>query len=270
VIDPVHPAPQTRRQRFLHGLAACGICFLFDATAAESGTKWEFATGVDYSTGAYGNDVDTDLLYVPLTARARGEHLRFELTVPYMELDGPANLFGDSDGAGPGLPLATTATSSSGLGDIVVGMGYLLPRMGASGPFVEVKARAKIPTADEGLGTDEPDYLAQVEALQPLGDRLTLIAAAGYQWLGDPEGLELEDGLIGTLGVNLKAAATMDLGLLLDHRRRSFAGLDDQRNVVPYLSWRATPSFGLTAYGVFGLTDASPDYGGGLQFTFYP
>lgn len=260
-------------KRSIESLAACVLCALLGpsgASATGQGADWEFATGADYTSGSYGNTVDTEILYVPFTVRMRGEHLKLELTVPYMRLDGPGDVVGPRRGPVVVDPQDPTVTSSSGLGDVVAGVGYVLPRLGDGGPLLELKARTRIPTADDGLGTDEPDYSAHVEALQPLGTRLTLIAGIGYQWLGDPDDLELEDGLIGTLGLNLKASTATDLGVLLDHRRRSFADLDDQRNVVPYVSWRATSGLGLMLYGVFGATESSPDYGGGLQVSFVP
>lgn len=254
-------------------LVVCGFCAVFASpvvSAAEAGVRWEFATGVDYSSGSYGGSVDTDILYVPFTVRAQGERLKFELTAPYMRLEGPGNVVGGSGSPIVINPAQGSLVTNSGLGDVVAGLGYSVPQLGDGGPFLELKTKMKIATAADGLGTDETDYSVQVDGYQMVGGRFTLIAGLGYQWLGDPTDLKLEDGLIGTLGFNLKTGPATDLGLLFDHRRESFAGLDDQRTLIPYVSWRTAKSLGLTLYGVFGMTDTSPDYGAGLQFTYYP
>jgi hypothetical protein len=259
-------------------LVVCGSCAVFGSagvSAAETGVKWEFATGVDYSSGDYGGDVDTDILYVPFTLRAQGERLKFELTAPYMRLEGPSNVVGGSGSPividpPQGNPSQGSLVTNSGLGDVVAGLGYSVPQLSDGGPFLELKTKMKIATAADGLGTDETDYSVQIDAYQMVGGKFTLFGGLGYQWLGDPTGLKLEDGLIGTLGFNLKAGPATDIGLLLDHRRESFAGLDDQRTLIPYVSWRTAKSLGLTLYGVFGMTETSPDYGAGLQFTYSP
>jgi hypothetical protein len=239
------------------------------ATASDGLMEWQGSVGVDYSTGSYGAGTDTEILYVPFTVRAHGERLKAELTVPYMSLDGPGNAVGGASAPVPISAPSSETVSLSGLGDITAALGYLLPRFGESGPFAEVKVRFKFATAAEGLGTNEHDYSAQVDLYQPVGERLTLILSGGYQVLGDPPDLELDDGFIGQAGFSYKASQTVDAGALLDHRRKPFAGLDDQRSVIPFASWRASPWFGMTLYGVFGVTDSSPDHGGGLQLTRY-
>ncbi|MGH8770313.1 MAG: hypothetical protein ACREV2_03910, partial [Burkholderiales bacterium] len=48
-------------------------------------------TGIDYSSGDYGADVDTDILYVPLTFKYDTERWFYRLTVPYLRIRGPGN-----------------------------------------------------------------------------------------------------------------------------------------------------------------------------------
>jgi hypothetical protein len=231
--------------------------------------EWELSTGAHYSSGAYGGDVDTNMLYVPLTFKAQGVHLKFELTVPYLRLTGPGNVVGGGDPVVVGSPLGPRVTNS-GLGDVIAGASYLLPRLGVAGPYLDLKAKVKLATAADGLGTDKPDYSAQVMAYQLAGARLTLIAMLGYQKLGDPPGVELRDGLIGELGFNVKAGQRSDLGVLYDHHNSTFTGIDDQQTVTPYVSWRTSSHLGATLYGQAGLSDASPDFAVGVQVTYHP
>lgn len=250
--------------------AACAaILFAAAPALADSGAKWELSTGVDFSSGSYGAASDTETLYVPATVRANGESWRFEVTVPWMRIEGPGNVVGGIDAPIIVVPGDSTTTTNSGLGDVIVGASWITPYLGEGLPFLELKGKVKLPTAQAGLGTEETDFSLQLDFYQVVGPNLTLIATGGYQRLGDLDTVELNDGFIGTLGFSAKPSASADAGVLFDYREASTDGTDDQMSLVPFVSWRAGESWGLTGYGVIGLSDASPDYGIGVQFTLY-
>jgi hypothetical protein len=263
------PAPCAGRLPLLAAALVAAAFGPAPARTAEAPVQWEFASGVDVSTGTYGSALSTDIVYVPFTARFKGQHWRWDVTVPWLRLEGPANVVG-----GSGAPIVTDPTASglrqaSGLGDVVTGLGYMTTRFAAQNLFIETKLRAKLPTARTGLGTGERDVAAQIDLYKVVGERLTLIATGGYQRLGDPAGAVLEDGLLASAGANLKLTPATDLGLVLDHRNRPIATLEDQRSLIPYVSRRLTPAFGVTGYAVLGLTNSSPDRSLGLQLTHF-
>jgi hypothetical protein len=273
-------------QRCIQALVAAGAFALPAATAyadeaaplptaaGESAGEiktggFELSAGLDYSTGTYGGVQDTTMFYAPVTARLKGERWRVDVTVPFLEIEGPANVFG-----APGGPIIVEPDGTmpietrSGLGDVVVGGTFSLGG-GGDVPWVDLTMKTKLPTAAEGLGTGELDYSAQVDLYQVVNEKLTLMGSIGYQVLGDMEDFDLEDGVLAMVGLNVKPSTKTDVGFLLDYRQTAVEGFDDQIAAVPYACWRMSEHLGLTAYGTAGLTDMSPDFSVGFQLTFY-
>ena len=240
------------------------------ADAAQTQPKLELGTGASYFTGDYGSSVDTQMLYAPLTAVLRSPTWHLDATVPYLSIKGPGNVVG----AG-GTPIvvqssSTAVTTRSGLGDAILGGAVFLPHGNASLPFLELAGKVKLPTAETGLGTGRTDYTTQMNLYQTISPQLTLLASAGYQWLGSSATYRLKDGAVAMAGFNYKAARTTDLGATFNYGQSVMSGVNAQTTVVPYLAWRPASHWGLTAYTLAGLTKASPRFGGGLQLTFYP
>jgi hypothetical protein len=105
-----------------------------------------------YSTGDYGASEDTDITYIPLTAKYDTERWFFRLTVPYLRITGPGAVVLGPDGKPLTLQEGgTTArrTSEDGLGDIVAGATYNLLPPTENGFIFDVGAKVKFETADE-------------------------------------------------------------------------------------------------------------------------
>jgi hypothetical protein len=235
------------------------------AQEPTSTTNWEAFIGADYSVGDYGAASDTTVVSVPLTLRAQLDRVRLEATIPYLHVEGP----GRSAGGGVVIPGGHGTTSRSGLGDIYLGAAFLLNRGGQSAPSFEIAGIAKIPTASSGLGTEEFDFGGQLSVYQPLSMRTLLFASAGYQVLGDLGTIELEDGIAASGGINFAASMTMSLGFGVNYRQQYYADLGDYVSVSPYLQWSFGGMWRITGYGLVGLTEASPRFGGGLRLGLY-
>ena len=65
----------------------------------------------DYSTGKYGLDESTDILYIPLEIKYRSLPWQFSATLPYIKIKGPGGLVG----AGPDLDRTPFAGLEPGL-----------------------------------------------------------------------------------------------------------------------------------------------------------
>jgi hypothetical protein len=157
----------------------------------------------------------------------------------------------------------------SGLGDLTLGGSAMLPKMDPL-PFLEFAARVKVPTAQHNLGTGQTDVSAPINAYQVVSPTVTLLASAGYQWLGKSSIYRLKDGALAMVGADVKAARDLDVGISANYVGSIAPTLTDQVTVSPFLSWRADKHWGVTAYGLAGATRSSPDYGAGFQLTFYP
>jgi len=229
----------------------------------QATTTWEVTAGVDYSVGDYNASIDTTVVSAPLVARVQLDRVRLEATVPYLYVDGPGTFAG-----GIVIP-GGSAGHRSGLGDVNLGVAYLLNRGGPAAPSFEVAGIVKVPTASDGLGTKKFDYTAQLNVYEPLSMQLLLFASAGYQWLGDFGTFKLEDGFLASAGLNYKPVESMSLGFSINYRQEYYRPLSDYLSVSPYLQWSFAGKWRLTGYGLVGFTDASPRFGAGLRLGLY-
>ncbi len=162
--------------------------------------------------------------------------------------------------AGPGGPGYGLDDSRSGLGDARLRVSRSL---GQDAPFGRFSARAgvKLPTADEdqGLGTGEADFWGGA-GWRREGWNVDVEAYLEWVSLGDPPGVELEDGPAAEVAVDwprgrggLKAALeAVDAGFAGDPTRvRAIA--EGYGRMGKALGWNVEVSM--------GLTDSAPDFG---------
>jgi hypothetical protein len=228
-------------------------------------TNWEVLTGADYFVGKYKQASDTTVAILPVNARLQMDRLRLELTFNYLWVKGP----GLVAGGGIVVPGSKTVTKRSGIGDTYAGAAWLVYRGDLSTPSVELSGTVKIPTADTGLGTRKTDYTVLANFYQALSPQWMLLGSAGYQWLADFGTVKLKEGAILTGGVNYKPTNDTSIGAVLAYRQEYFSGLGDAISVSPYFSTNFGGMWRLSGYGLIGLTDASPSWGGGLRLGLY-
>ncbi len=133
-----------------------------------------------------------------------------------------------------------------------------------NGIRVELGGTVKLPTADDTLGTGETDTSVQLQATVPLGNRVTAIGSAGYQWYGDPDAYVLDDGAIGSLGLNYATVNNTNIGVVVNYRSSYFESLGEQVTASPYINFASAAGWTFTGYASAGLTDSSPDFAAGL------
>ncbi len=255
------------------------------ALAAPAGGRaaegLELSAGYDYSSGDYGQDVTTEIEYLPLSLAWTAGPWRAEVTVPYIRVTGNgtvvpgagspmvfdsfgSGLFGM--GGGGGSTTSTRSETRSGLGDVTTRLGYAFA--GGNGSFYELSGKIKFGTADEdqGLGTGENDYTLQFDGV--IGDgALSPYFTLGYLVTGDSAAFSYRDVPYGSLGLLFRLGEGASAGLGYDYRRATVQGSDDQQQLSAYLGWRFTPDLSATVSALAGFTDASPDYGAGFRLT---
>ena len=231
--------------------------------------------GASFSTGDYGTGQDVDIWSVPFTASFETGRWNLGLTVPYISITSAGDVVGGTD-----APVVTKKkktkttggvvdrTTETGLGDIVGSVGYALLSGNDGMPFVELTGKVKFPTASESksLGTGEFDYTAQVDLSQTFG-KVTPFATLGYRINGDPEGTELDNIFLASLGAAYAFSDRVSAGAALDYRQATTSSADDAVEISPYVSWSFSEGLALDLYGLIGFSDGSPDSGGGLQLT---
>ena len=133
----------TGQMKSLIGAVALAMAVAGSAAAQDDGFKLSGTVGVDYSTGDYGAGVDTDILMVPLGLRATTGPLRLSASLPYMRIEGAANVIGGGEG-GPIIvdpDAGTERVTREGFGDLSLGAAYTLPQSTTGAFEVDLSGR---------------------------------------------------------------------------------------------------------------------------------
>lgn len=234
--------------------------------SAEEG-EWKFTSGADYSSGDYNDASETTMLYVPLSASYKRGNWTGKISTGWLSIDGPGNVV---DG-GVVLPGGGTDRSESGVADTWLALTYSLEALPSELGYLDLTGKVKMPTADEdkGLGTGEVDYALQADYFYVMG-KLTPMFTAGYKFKGDPDDVNLNNVLFLSAGADLRCSDNTHIGASLDFQQASVSGVDDPLEVFAYLNHKISEAWSLSPYVYYGLSDSSPDLGGGLQLIFKP
>jgi hypothetical protein len=263
--------------RFILG-AALGSVFVTPAGAQQreaalrpdKALGLSVTTGLDFSSGDYGGPDKTRILVAPLSFRLSKGSFRVSATLPYLRLEGPANIVGGGE-SGP-IVIDPTGLGPQrrrqGLGDLSLGVDYLVPAKALGGLELKLGARVKLPTSDpdDGLSTGKTDLALVADLSKPMG-AVSPFVTLGYRMPGDPRGFDLRN----TLAVS--AGSSLTLGKLVAIGSYDYAGASSPLSFASHslftalarpLSKRAT----LIGYGNVGLSRGAADYGVGLLLTF--
>ena len=94
-----------------------------------------------------------------------------------------------------------------------------------------------------------------------------MFGSGGYQWVGDPNTVELHEGARATAGFDANYGI-IGGGALLDYNQSLLAGLPNSFTVDPYVTLRVFGSIGLQAYTTIALTRQSPNREFGFRLVF--
>ncbi|SDS01754.1 hypothetical protein [Opitutus sp. GAS368] len=222
-------------------------------------THWLLGTGFDYSRGDYGFATDTEMFSVPLNLGCDRGPWILRVAIPWITIKGPAAITGTGGAARP------TAASESGLGDILTSATYQFGE--ALGPVkLDFTGRIKFPTADEarGLGTGRTDFYGQFDFYRTYGD-LTPFASVGYRVLGNSAVYHLHDGVYASGGTHFRVSSATVLTAAFNWGQRIINGGDSSTDLTLAFTHDLDAQWQLGGYGLKGFTNASPNYGAGLQ-----
>ena len=250
---------------------------LSGAVHAEDG--FSFGIGADYSSGDYGSDTTTKIFSVPVSGKYTAGDWTFKASLPWMRIDGDANVVpglgsvpnsnprgrGRGNGGGGTDPTAPTSGTTSGIGDLRLSATYAIPTQGAWG--VDLTGNVKIATADEdkGLGTGANDYGVALDVYRDFSGT-TVFGGVGYTWLGDSDFIDVDSVFNANFGASWKVGAG-SLGAMYDWRAAASDGADDRSEITGFYSFPTGDASELQVYASKGLSDGSPDWGAGVNFT---
>ncbi|NQY96643.1 MAG: hypothetical protein HRT82_05740 [Henriciella sp.] len=244
-----------------------GVGALYTALPVQAQT-FSISTGAEFTTGDYGGGADTDVFYAPIALGLDSGEWSIRASIPYLELSGPGVFLGED------LPLVRDVAAPvrmaneeiSGFGDLSLRI-TKTTRLDAEGKWeLDLTGRVKLPTADnmDGLGTGETDYAASADLIRNVG-AWSWFAGGGYRVNGDPEGRDLNDIAFGSLGAVRYTQAGSSWGVAYDYSQAASDGVDDAHELSTWLSFGLTSDVRLQLYGLTGLSDGGPDYGGGAR-----
>jgi hypothetical protein len=220
--------------------------------------KWQVESSMTYETGKYGSDQDTTLFYWPVTLKRYLSRGDVAVTAPYLNLDTPGGVT-VIDGA----VVAGNGTGGSGLGDVSIKGRYNWIEQNEMLPYIDLVARLKLPTADEGkgLGTGEPDMGFGVELSRRFLTDYIGFADLSYTFIGDPPGVDYDNRIDADIGLGYQFTQEWMGSVSYDYRSAISASGTDARSVSFLANYKVSPQ--VRTYGMveIGLSDGAPDYG---------
>lgn len=224
---------------------------------ARSLRRLTATAGIGYSDGEYGDQPDARILAVPLSLKYQRGSWTTRVTVPLVQIRERRTL---RDGS-------RLESTGRGIGDIVASASYAFSPWSDSAPTIALTGKLKLPTGNEGLGSERFEYTTKLELSRTYLDRFTPYLELGYLVRERASG---EDGnlLLGSLGFAYGVTPSLTLGLAHDVRERSRGGLGAVRELVPSASIALSRQMRLGLFGVVGLSDGSPDFGAGMTLSY--
>lgn len=255
------------------------------APLAASEPQFSLGLGLDYARGDFGTDSTSTYATLPLLLDwYPNQRFSLELTVPFLyqstsntgyAATGSGSAAAQSTGQGgrgmnqSGSSVAVTSwEDQSGLGDITLETSYNLLRDGSGLPDLGLICYLKFPTADEekGLGTGKFDWgpglhLAKwLGDWQPFAEGRYIFQGAARAETGARDYLLADAGLGYAWNENLYSAGFSRFGTV------TFDGMAAPLELRLKTVWGFTEANSVELYVVKGLSDGSPEYGGGISF----
>lgn len=234
---------------------------------ADDHGNFSVASGFDYSSGKYGSADTTNILTIPVVGIYSSDLWTFKLTVPYVRITGDGSVL--PDGRRVKTPSATTNTRNtthSGLGDVIAAASYNLYSGVDDDMRVDLTGKIKFGTADTTLGTGKNDYAIQTDVYQRY-DGFTAMGALGYEVLGSPAGVDMNNVVYGVLGGYYQMTNQTGGGVEMKVAQKPSAIGAEQRVLTAYAIHRIDKNLHIRGYVLKGFADGSPDSGFGVLLT---
>lgn len=236
--------------------------------------RFSFGFGSFYSSGDYGlidedgNEKSTEIFSIPLRASYSRQDWRFSAQIPYLHISGPASVIAISDGAEVLEKVAEGERQRWGNGDLRLSGQYQWYRSTPRKYGSHIGTSIKLPVASKkaDLGTGEFDYSLYLGGFLRSGSWINN-GRIGYQVMGDTDETDYNNRLYLSLGTHYLIDREYSAGFNAHYKQAavdsgdSISTLSASINKKMAGGWRVGLSFGT------GLTDASADYFGGVQFT---
>lgn len=250
--------------------------------------NWQIGFTPSYSTGKFGSNTTSSFFYAPLSIRRLFRDGDVTLIIPFVTAttDGSATLVGgrpvvvqDNSGSNSGSgssscepgedkPSCLTGrapgqkVTTAGLGDIILKGRYYVLEEKEYMPLIAVTGRMKVPTASasQGLGTGEFDYGFGVEMSKMLGEKWIAFLDGGYNIIGDPDGLTLQNQHWFDVGGGYYFTRDLLASVYYEEYRAITPGFVNARDLFFAMNYTVSSALRFNGGVTLGLSDGAPDY----------
>ncbi len=246
-------------------LALCSALCGHAAQADDEG-RFSLGVGMHYSSGNYGAPQSTDILYIPVTGKYKTRDWTVRLTVPYLQITGPANVI---NGVGITGVAANASTTRAGLGDVIAAATRNVYNSGSSGWLFNLTGKIKFGTASsaQALGTGQNDYAFQGE-LYKVSGAFTSFGTLGYKVYGSPAGFTLNNVFYGSVGGDYKLGHQANAGLLVTYSQKATVFGSAHVEALAFADRKIGSAWKMQGYVLKGFTNSVPRIGAGLTVTY--
>lgn len=257
------------------------------ACAGSAPTLFSLGIGLEFSSGAFGTGSTSTYATVPVIFDwFPTDRIDLEITVPLLY-----QRTSNTGHAALGTTMQSTTTSVAksvnrgsmggggggsmfggdyGLGDITVTGGYTLLSDSDSSPNLRPTLYIKFPTADvsKGFGTGEIDFGAGIAVSkwlgnwQPFAEGRYVVQGASHDETG------AENFVTADTGISYSWSDTVITSGFVRYGSKLFDSMAPPLETRAKLVWRFSERAYTDIYALKGLSDGSPDYGGGAS-VFY-
>ncbi len=217
-----------------------------------------------YLSGDYGQDENTQLVYLPLTAKYRFKDWKFRLTIPYLVKRGPRNVIVGIGTINESQQIQTT--TESGLGDIIASVDYRVYYHPKWRLLVDLRAKVEFGTADasKSLGTGKTDFIMRTGIYKMLGN-WTVYSRLGYKIYGTTL---LNNVIFASGGLTYQFSKLHSAGLDFFWRDRLVDNIAQHRVLTTHATQRINQHWKIQEYVLTGFGDRSPDWGLGINLGY--
>lgn len=284
---------------YFFGAATIGLAVeTMDQSPQPPSRNWQIGFTPSYATGNFGTSSTSSFLYAPLSMRRLFKDGDITVIVPFVTstTDGRTTIVGgsatrvddssksgssgsgsDDDGgcsgkgqSGSGKDRVCGLTSrgpgqkvtTSGLGDVIIKGRYYVAEEGDAMPLIALTARVKLPTANEqlGLGTGALDYGFGVEVSKMFGENWIGFLDAGYNIIGDPEGLPFQNQHWYDVGAGYFVTKDFLVSVYFEEYRAIVPGFVNARDVFFATNYTVSSAWRLNSGVTVGVSNGAPDY----------
>ncbi|MBV9390714.1 MAG: hypothetical protein JOY96_02355 [Verrucomicrobia bacterium] len=226
-----------------------------------------FSSGIDYSSGRYGQAQATDILVGLTSVGLSVDEFQLSASLPYLNIVGPAYVV-----VGPaGVPVivnpkaGSDSAGRSGWGDLSLSATFNVPSEILDDWELSLTARTKVATANagKGLSTGATDYAFSAD-LTHQWDIWSPFVTFEYRIPGNPSFYSFKDAPSFSTGTSVQFSDSLVGIVSYDFDGSISSTLADSQQLFGSISWIFDDRWTATVYAEKGLSAASPAVGTGL------